>query len=693
MKTRQVIPLLVVAAFLALAVSGCSKQVKIMKIGWMKMTADTDPQLRAFKLPGRHQWKPEGKRDIQETNALMPTRNIWRSRHGDAMNSDEVTAVIGPVFELEWVSNPSHFFQTCTMVDYKGDVYGSPNWPQDRTILVKYNGNTGATEWTITSDQRYTTGDLPLVLDDPDNPGEQIIYAGKITEVLAVKPDGTIIYRKASGFPEPPETITNDNVGEYVNWGPNYNAINDGLFWVTGTGIVWGVDRKTGERNIEPFSLPGEKAFAQEQRKMPKALQRLDEIELRPLFSGPGAPKGIQLSHIVDFVLGERTEVANYFSIDQKTGSMWIAGTDLDEADGKKDGMSEVGALYRIDVVPQTEGKYQWKMKIGAKLVFKGGSASTPALRGDGQRGYVGDAFGNLVAHDYDCNIVWKYSLGKDRGADQIIGSVTVSSDNNELYCVTRKDVIKIVDRGDYPQEVWRAKIDMYENIDSRFRQRNLLTAPIAANGVLIQAGVGPELRLFGDTPIFAPLKNGVGLLDRKTGELRWFSEGKGMAEDSLAMIVPTPDGGILVPHSPVRRAIARGIFGDKTYPLKGGVAKYGPIRIDLMLRDIAVAGHDRVQRAYAIKDIQPEGAERDLVEVMDLIKQARMVAPRGLKAGDFTASSWNKTDGEFKTIEALHAEWKVSHNGNLLKKITDILDRMTNRLEASAAGSSYCIE
>ena len=53
-------------------------------------------------------------------------------------------------------------------------------------------------------------------------------------------------------------------------------------------------------------------------------------------------------------------------------------------------------------------------------------------------------------------------------------------------------------------------------------------------------------------------LHMGMGLLDRKTGKLRYFAEGR---EDSLAMSVVAADGSIYVAHSPLRRAVGKAKF------------------------------------------------------------------------------------------------------------------------------------
>ena len=322
-------------------------------------------------------------------------------------------------------------------------------------------------------------------------------------------------------------------------------------------------------------------------------------------------------------------------------------------------------------------------MEIGAKLSFEGGSASTPALRGDGLRGYVGDAFGNMIAFDYDCNLVWQYSLDSGGGsADQIGGSISVSSDNGELYAITRRDVVKIEDNSDHAEIAWRAKMDMYENIDNKFHQWNIDTATITANGIIFLAGVGPAFKLFGDSPVFLPVKVGVGILDRNTGQLRWFADGKDKGQSSMAMVMPTPDGGVLIAHSPLRRAIARGLFGDRIHPTRGGFSKYSPKRIDMMIRDIAVAASDKINRGLEILSVQPEGTTADLVAVKDLIDQARFVAPNGINAGDMTQAQWDTINGQFKTIENLHNEWLKNQAVDLLKQSAEIFEEIAEGLE-----------
>ncbi len=667
--------LLILLIVAILPLSGCTK----LKLGWMRYTADTTPEVRKFDAHKRHQWKPEGKRQIQVTNNVTGPRTYWKFRHSDAMNTDEVIAITSPAFELDWEIEPNYWIGGSVMLDKKGDIYATPVYAPDKSILTKIDGKTGQVLWKIKSKKFSMDGGIPTILEDPEHPGNEIIYLATSENVLAVKPSGAIIYRTPKAFPDPPKKASFDNLADYSNYGPNYNPVMDALVYCTGRGMIWGVDRKTGKQVIEPFTLPGKKSPGVEKRKIPPKLKALETGELSFLFKE--APEGFNIGHIVARVLGEHLQMSNYFSIDQKTGAMWFTGTDLDENDGKKDGISEDGALFRIDPVRTPDGKYPWKVKMAAKATFKGGSAATPGVSGDGKRVYVGDAEGNLIAVDYDGKVVWKFSLGK-KLTDMIVGSIAVSSDNGELYAVTRREVIQVLDKGDHAVLGWRSQLDMYKDIDSAFIQSNIMTATITANGIAFTGGVGPQLKIFGDAPVFLPVRVGVGLLDRKTGKLRWFADGKDLGQDSVAMMAPTPDGGLIVPHSPVRRAFTRILFGDRTHPARGGMTKYGPRRIDLMLREIASASSDRIRRAIEIFEIQPEGTIEDLSEVKALIQQAKMIAPRGIKRGDITAALWQETESALNEVITLHISWSSSHNMAELKKSATIMADTADRLD-----------
>ena len=79
------------------------------------------------------------------------------------------------------------------------------------------------------------------------------------------------------------------------------------------------------------------------------------------------------------------------------------------------------------------------------------------------------------------------------------------------------------------------------------------------------------------------------------TPKLRYFAEGR---EDSLAMSVVAADGSIYVAHSPLRRAVGKAMYSDLTKEVIGGIARFKPIRLDLLARDAICAAEARAINA-----------------------------------------------------------------------------------------------
>ena len=78
----------------------------------------------------------------------------------------------------------------------------------------------------------------------------------------------------------------------------------------------------------------------------------------------------------MDVLLGGGIKVANYFSVDQVTGRVWIAATAPDGVDRKIDDLSDFGALYGLDLVK--DGR-EYKLNMSCEFFYRGGSSSTPA--------------------------------------------------------------------------------------------------------------------------------------------------------------------------------------------------------------------------------------------------------------------------------------------------------------------------
>jgi hypothetical protein len=256
---------------------------------------------------------------------------------------------------------------------------------------------------------------------------------------------------------------------------------------------------------------------------------------------------------------------------------------------------------------------------------FQGGTGSTPALSADGHRLYVSDNEGNVIALDSELGEVWRVDVG-----EPLVGSITVSSDNHELYAVTASDVIQLIDNGDHGSRAWTAELtgfDGYANVDV---QANALTATVTANGVVIMIGGGKSL--LGKTLM---LHMGMGLLDRKSGKLRYFAEGR---EDSLAMSVVAADGSIYVAHSPLRRAVGKAIYPELTQDVTGGIARFKPIRLDLLARDAICAAEARGANASNLNQvIDLDAINTDIRQIRTLIKQAEGALTKAVSDGDMT--------------------------------------------------------
>jgi hypothetical protein len=322
--------------------------------------------------------------------------------------------------------------------------------------------------------------------------------------------------------------------------------------------------------------------------------------------------------------------VTNFFSIAPDSSRIYIAATAEDAEDGTEDGKSEIGAIYALDLVNDVknvdDGNGGLEFQILNRATFQGGTGSTPALSADGRRVYESDNAGNVIALDSDLNEVWRVDVG-----EPLVGSISVSPDNHELYAVTRSDVIKLIDNGASGNLEWTANLtgfDGYANVD---KQSNSLTATITANGVVIGIGGGKTLLGFN-----LMLHMGMGLLDRETGELRYFAEGR---EDSLAMSIVAPDGSIYVAHSPIRRAVGKAIYPELTPDLTGGIARFKPIRLDLLARDAICAAEARGANASTLNQTTELAAiNTDIRQVRVLIKQADGAITKAVSDGDMTA-------------------------------------------------------
>jgi hypothetical protein len=402
-------------------------------------------------------------------------------------------------------------------------------------------------------------------------------------------------------------------------WVPNADAI----VGLTRDGFVFLLDRRTGERLLPaPLQLPGERTPPRGSTIPPSLAALVDEL-LEPLVA---FPPEFGVLDLIEVLLGGSSEVANNLSVDPRNNRLWIAATARDEEDGETDGVSEFGAIYRFDVVPDGDG---WMLNEVCHRTFSGGSASTPTLGQNGTRVYLGDDSGSLIAIDADdCGEAWAVPLDL-----QIFGSVAVSSDGRELYAASAGGIFQIFDDGEHARRGWTAELDLYD-IPSEltaYGGMNLLLTGIGANGLLIQAGVG----LLTATNTL-PVRTGIVHVDRLTGAPRWFADD---LEESLGAMSTGPDGALYLPHAPLRRAFSLAL-GLTNEPLVGGVSKWAATRHDLLARDAACAGADRAANAAVEQRECPESAVADMAQIDALRIQMADAAERAVIDGELEVAS-----------------------------------------------------
>jgi len=596
---------------------------------------------KPYGPPERTDWAPDGPRTVPYIgdasdpaggDVLGNPAVFWRTMHGDGLNSDEVAIAAAPVFEQDWVAEPNTFNGTGPTFDKSGNLYFSPRFsPGEEVLLISLDPNDGSRRWAIKGGPKGCGA--PLILDDPDNPGEQIIYVGSYDRAVAVKPDadanldkvvetGEMVWDVATGLTATP--------GERppMIFGLNYDPTTDSIIGLARDNHIYVLDRKTGSPLLSsPYSLPDiAPSPANDPINIPDFIKPKVEQVAKP-FVGETS-----VDYFIEILLGNNVMVANYFSIDPHTGKIWVAATAPDGEDGAVDGVSEFGALYCLKLVSAGGGLYTVDNLF--HYSFEGGTASTPALSADGLRVYVGDNLGKLLAIDAsDGSIIWELDVG-----EQIGGSISVASDNGELYCVTITTIIKVIDNGTSATESWRATFDMYPQIFGSVNI-NICTASICANGIAFQAG---SATMFAGNPLIISL--GCGLLDRETGKIRYFTEGR---EESIGVTSIGPDGSIYLAHLPVRRLFSSALFGGLVPSITGGIQKFSAKRLDLLIRDAVHAAADRANNVAVnggswsneLKDVEVK-------QIGMLIDQCRAASVKAIADGDLAAATWATIDG-----------------------------------------------
>ena len=493
----------------------------------------------------------------------------------------------------------------------------------------------------------------------------------------ALEPADLLRLRKKAAYRAP-------GTGMEGVFGIQYHPPTDSIVAVSTNGYLLAFDRTTGAQVVPPFELPGTVTPTPPPLLSPLVLECVAAKFLQ-LVDVESA--GLTFTDFFNLLLGNGIEVANSFSIDPNGGRLWVAATAPDGADGMVDGISDFGAVYGIDIVPSGGG---YAANIVCRADFSGGTAATPALKADGTRVYTGDNFGALLAFDTsDCSEIWSLDVG-----DQIFGSIGVSTDNDVLYASSRSAVRQVFDRGKYGELGWTATPEVFDiplilqPILSHF---NILLTGVSATGISVQVGVGVST-----AELDLPIKQAIVVLDRETGEARWAAEG---LDESVAVMSTGPDGGSYMGNSPLRRIVTRCLLelaaaglipsvipippgltvDDITPPITGGITKYAPARLDLLVRDIARAAADRAANAASVNLVCPDSVSQDVTQIKELIDQAREAGPRAIADGDLKVGEWVRNLTRLSRGEALLDVWVSLHPST---RASFALDRAVREFE-----------
>ena len=202
---------------------------------------------RSFDDPVPSTWLPKTKNTGWFQSEAIPDNQRFYTLHGDTHNSDELSIVASPAVALDWTTETDMFIAEGPTEDTLGNLYFSPIGPKDNVILVSLDPGTGARRWAIPANGKLLSagGGAPLILNDPVNSDQQIIYLGVYDRAVAVRPSGDIIWDVATGLQEP-VLKAGELDGRHV-FGLNYHPQADALVGLTAAGDIYVLDRASGK--------------------------------------------------------------------------------------------------------------------------------------------------------------------------------------------------------------------------------------------------------------------------------------------------------------------------------------------------------------------------------------------------------------------------------------------------------------
>lgn len=533
-----------------------------------------DPELyilpnQSPTLAADDQWRPDVLPVASPSAEPFEAQGFY-ALHGDTRNSDEVLSVAAPETQLSWIAEKNFFSYEGGVFDRNSNVYVVPVDPVEDVYLSSVDGKTGERRWSLPG-KRMGQGGAPLILPADDGSNEDIIYIGSYEYMTAVTSSGKVLWDVKTGLKAPAGAT---QIATH-NYGINYHPQTNSVIAVYADGHVSVHDKDTGLPRIPPFSLPGSPTLNTQFETDYSKLEPFVHTGLSQLMANTQT-----FFDVLSMVLGGGYEVSNYFGIDPNSGRILIGATAPDEADGDVDGYSALGALYALDFNNDGNLEIQWRRD------FVGGTAATPTLSYDGAIVYTADAVDKMLAIDAETgDLIWEYQTG----SGQVVGSIAVSRENNEIFLSTAVNIIKVKDMGACAGDgitcntpVWTAKLDnafdtsvlsdatpqanMYQNVlkpaIEGFYQSvgttgftfnpmagNMVLAGITGNGVVAQAGYG----YLSPLSKVMPFQISQVILDRETGDIRYSAPG---IEESISVMATAPNGNLYMSNSPLRRVL-----------------------------------------------------------------------------------------------------------------------------------------
>jgi hypothetical protein len=84
---------------------------------------------------------------------------------------------------------------------------------------------------------------------------------------------------------------------------------------------------------------------------------------------------------------------------------------------------------------------------------------------------------------------------------------------------------------------------------------------------------------------------------------------------------------------------VSRGLLGDRVPPIFGGIQRYRPIWLDILVRDATCAAAARAANAASVSAQEVAAHPDDTRQIRILIDQSRNALPQAVRDGDLQAA------------------------------------------------------